>query len=250
MLLRPRSRILSALIATAALSLAALPAAAQSPSPVASAAPVTFPFDESTALPAVPKPGSITEPAAIGWDHVTVWPDGRTLTIWFWNGAEGCFGLERIEVEDTGAGLRITPFVGFRADATNVRCIASMQLYQTVVELPSPILGGGTPGLEGVQAAVDAGQAIAAGAPVTQLEPQPWDRVTVWPDGVTTAVHFTGGAADCYGLGRVDTPVQDGFQVIVVYYGPTGGQQVCDAMAVFYWTPVTLTTPLLLGGAV
>ena len=60
----------------------------------------------------MPTPGTITDPAPVGWDHVTIWPDGRTLTVSFWNGAEGCFGLDRVEVTDTGAGIAVTPYVG------------------------------------------------------------------------------------------------------------------------------------------
>lgn len=251
---RSRSRLFAAGVAVALLALTAVPVAAQdaSPSPAPSAPPIAVPYDDSTALPAVPTPGAITDPAAVGWDHVTIWPDGKTLTVSFWNGAEGCFGLDRIEVIDTGAGIQVTPFVGFRADATNRRCIAVMQLYSTVVELPAPILGGGHPGIAGA-GTLEAGQPIAPGAPLMAVEPQPWDAVTVAADGVSASVHFTGGVTDCYGLGRVDTPVQDGLQLIVVFYGhlanPAGGQTVCVSMAVFYWTPVTLPAPILLGGA-
>jgi len=88
---------------------------------------------------------------------------------------------------------------------------------------------------------------------LTSMEPQPWDRVTVGPDGVSAAVHFTSGVPECYGLGRVDTPVQDEIQVVVLYTGPLvpppGGPTACDAMAVALWTPVTLPAPLFVGGA-
>ena len=255
MSVRSRSRLLATSAAVALLTLTAVPAAAQAASPSAAPqpVPVAFPYDDSTALPAVPTPGAITDPAAVGWDHVTIWPDGRTLTVYFWNGAEGCFGLDRIEVTDTGAGIAVTPFIGFRADATNRRCIAVMQLYSTVVELPAPILGGGHADIAGT-GFLEAGQPIEPGAPLMAVEPQPWDAVTIAADGVTSYVHFTGGVTDCYGLGRVDTPVQDGIQQVVLYYGhlanPAGGQTVCVSMAVFYWTPVTLPAPVLLGGAI
>lgn len=246
-----RSLLAATLLAVAAVA----PAAAQSPAPSAvpgsSAAPAASPFP-STAIPAVPMPGGIVDPAPVAWDHVTISPDGVSLTVFFPNGAEGCFGLDRVEVTDTGAGMQVTPFIGFRADASNRRCTAEMQLYATVVELPAPILGGGDPGATG-PAMVAVGEPIAAGAPLMAVEPQPWDAVTLAADGMTSYVHFTGGVADCYGLGRVETPAQDGLQLIVLYYGhlanPAGGQTVCVSMAVAWWTPVTLPVPILLGGA-
>jgi hypothetical protein len=257
MSVRVRSRRLVPLVAGVLLAaLAATPVAAQSPSPAgsspaASPLPPTYPWDDAGAQPAAPTPGAITDPQPVGWDHVAVWPDGRTLTVYFWNGAEACYGLDRIELTETGAGLQVTPYVGFRVDASNVRCAAVMQLYATIVELPQRILGGGDP--QAVGGRVEPGQPIVAGAQLSMMEPQPWDAVTVAGDGVTGTVHFTGGVEECFGLGRVDTPVQDGLQQVIVYTGPivdpADGPRVCVAMAVFYWTPVTLPAPLLLGGA-
>ncbi len=49
------------------------------------------PFDDG-ATPAVPEDG-LQDVTETPWDHITVAPDGRSLTVYYWSGAEGCYGL-------------------------------------------------------------------------------------------------------------------------------------------------------------
>jgi hypothetical protein len=94
------------------------------------------------AIPAVPDP-TITGEQPTAWDHVTVSPDGRTLTVYFYNGAEGCYGLKDVQVEVVDGIPTITVLTGMRQDAISRLCIEIAQLYKTNVELDAPILGGG-----------------------------------------------------------------------------------------------------------
>lgn len=75
------------------------------------------------------------------WDHITVAPDGRTLTVYYWGGADSCYGLAGVTVDVSGAVPTITLQTGTRPGVEV--CIAIAQLYSTVVVLDDPILGGG-----------------------------------------------------------------------------------------------------------
>lgn len=75
------------------------------------------------------------------WDHITVAPDGRTLTVYFWSGADSCYGLAGVTVDATGAVPSITLQTGTRPGVEV--CIAIAQLYSTDVVLDDPIIGGG-----------------------------------------------------------------------------------------------------------
>lgn len=221
-----------------------------SPAPATPAAtPIAPPFDDTTAVAITPMPGAIVEPQPIGWDHVTIQPDGRTLTVFFWNGPDVCFGLDRVELVEVDGALRITPWVGFREDAADKRCTADLVLQSTMLLLETPILGGGLPGAAGARGTTP----IVPGAALMAVEPQPWTLVDVAADGATLLVSFSGGVAECHGLGRVDTPIVDGLQLVVIQSGhladPAGGQTVCESSAVGYYTPIMLVEPLLLGGA-
>jgi hypothetical protein len=75
------------------------------------------------------------------WDHIIVAPDGRTLTVYFWSGADSCYGLAGVEV-DTGDGVpTITLQTGTRPGVEV--CVALAQLYSTEVVLDDPVIGGG-----------------------------------------------------------------------------------------------------------
>ncbi len=97
------------------------------------------PFDDG-ATPAVPEDG-LQDIIEVPWDHVTVAPDGRTLTVYYWGGAPECYGLAGVEVDVTGAVPTITLQTGTRPGVEV--CIAIAQLYRTQVVLDSPVLGGG-----------------------------------------------------------------------------------------------------------
>lgn len=75
------------------------------------------------------------------WDHITVAPDGRTLTVYFWSGADSCYGLAGVTVDLGGEVPSITLQTGTRPGVEV--CIAIAQLYSTVVVLDDPIIDGG-----------------------------------------------------------------------------------------------------------
>jgi len=217
-------------------------------SPDPAAGPVTF---DDNATPATPTPGAIVEPAPIGWDHVTIWPDGRTLTVYFWNGAEACYGLDHVALTDVGGVLAITLFTGFRVDASNVRCIEIAQLYSTLITLETPMLGGGLPGVAGAQApSGSAPTTILPGTALLVENIQPWERVSVGPDGASLWVWLTGGPEPCFGLGRVELQDIGGLPMLQLITGaPVGSETMdCVAMILEYRTPAALPTPILLGG--
>lgn len=121
-------------------------ALAQSPSvgpdtPVTGSPPVSVPIDDG-AIPAIPDP-TVTGEQPTAFDHVTVGADGRTLTIYFWNGAEGCYGLKDVTVTKTDDGYAITVWTGMLPEAVNRTCIAIAQLYSTQVVLDAPIFVDG-----------------------------------------------------------------------------------------------------------
>ena len=92
------------------------------------------------ATPVVPEDG-LNDIIEVPWDHITVGPDGRSLTVYFWSGAEGCYGLAGVEVDETGAVPVITLQTGTRPGVDV--CVALAQLYSTPVVLEDPIIGGG-----------------------------------------------------------------------------------------------------------
>ena len=92
------------------------------------------------ATPVVPEEG-LNDIIEVPWDHITVAPDGRTLTVYFWSGAESCYGLAGVEVDETGAVPVITLQTGTRPGVDV--CVALAQLYSTEVTLEQPIIGGG-----------------------------------------------------------------------------------------------------------
>ena len=97
------------------------------------------PFDDG-ATPVVPEEG-LNDIIEVPWDHITVGPDGRSLTVYFWSGAESCYGLAGVEVDETGAVPVITIQTGTRPGVDV--CVALAQLYSTPVVLEDPIIAGG-----------------------------------------------------------------------------------------------------------
>ena len=92
------------------------------------------------ASPVVPEDG-LNDIIEVPWDHILVGPDGRTLTVYFWSGAEDCYGLAGVEVDVTGAVPVITLQTGTRPGVEV--CVALAQLYSAEVVLEEPIVGGG-----------------------------------------------------------------------------------------------------------
>lgn len=79
------------------------------------------------------------------WDHITVSPNGKKLTVYFWNGVQACYGLGRVDVTQSSNGqLSVQLWTGIRPHAIGMLCVDLAQLYKTVIHLDRPIIGGGT----------------------------------------------------------------------------------------------------------
>lgn len=79
------------------------------------------------------------------WDHITVSPNGKKLTVYFWNGVQACYGLGRVDVTHSSNGqLNVQLWTGIKPHAIGMLCIELAQLYKTVIHLDNPIIGGGT----------------------------------------------------------------------------------------------------------
>lgn len=116
-------------------------ALAQSAAPTL--APVAPPIViDDGATPAVPNP-NVTGAQPVPFDHVTVSPDGRTLTIYWWYGVEGCYGLKDVTVTPVDGGYAITIWAGMLPEAINRICIDSAQLYSYQVTLDTPVFVNG-----------------------------------------------------------------------------------------------------------
>jgi hypothetical protein len=101
-------------------SVAASGALAQSASPgVEPSVPVVQPTMDPVdgAVPAIPNP-NIVDPQPTPWQRIEVAPDGKTLTVYFMNGAAGCNGLKDVQVSVLDG---VTTVTVFRSDVHDLR---------------------------------------------------------------------------------------------------------------------------------
>ena len=75
------------------------------------------------------------------WDSITVSADGRTLTVYFYNGVSDCYGLGKVDVSSDGGRLTVTLYTG-RVPGSQV-CIDLAQLYKTIITLEQPLIVDG-----------------------------------------------------------------------------------------------------------
>ena len=141
-------RITSALLSGLLLvTMAGSAAVAQSPStgigpstPVS--APAATPDPVDSAIPAVPNP-TVTGAQPQPWDHIHVAPDGKILTVYFWMGASGCYGMQDVQVTVVDGVTTVTVYTGLLPEAIDRLCVAALFLYKSDVVLDAPLLGGG-----------------------------------------------------------------------------------------------------------
>jgi hypothetical protein len=95
------------------------------------------------ARPVEPDP-SLQDPQPVPFDHVTVGPDGMTLTVYFWMGAEPCNGLHSVEATPIDGGIDLTILLGAPEDVASMTCIAIAELRSTVITLEQPLIVNGT----------------------------------------------------------------------------------------------------------
>ena len=133
----PRSRLGAALSALAAVAILASPVLAQDevlpgePNP---------PWDDG-ALPAEVIPG-LDNVRPVTWDRILVAPDGRTASVYFWNGLPECKGLADVQVEERTDGIAIELWVGDVPGAEV--CAEVAQLYRVVVVFDERVFTGGS----------------------------------------------------------------------------------------------------------
>jgi hypothetical protein len=61
------------------------------------------------------------------------------LEVRFYNGVEDCYGLDRVEVEETATDVTVTVVTGSRPDVAGRACIEIAELVVTVVTLDAPL---------------------------------------------------------------------------------------------------------------
>lgn len=85
--------------------------------------------------------GDIEDAREVPWSRIEIHPDGRSLDVYYLNGLEECFGLDRIEVSPTDSGLDIKVFTGHRP--FEGLCRLPGRLWMTTVELDELLVTGG-----------------------------------------------------------------------------------------------------------
>jgi hypothetical protein len=129
--------LISGLLLMAVAGGSALATSEPEPSPIAP--PITT---DVIATPAFPNP-NVTGAQPIAFDHIDVAPDGRTLTIYYWHGVEGCYGLKEVTVAPIDGGYAVTIWAGMLPEAINRLCVDMAQLYSTTVVLDTPVFVNG-----------------------------------------------------------------------------------------------------------
>jgi D-serine deaminase-like pyridoxal phosphate-dependent protein len=78
---------------------------------------------------------------AQAWDRVSLSPDGMTLTVYFYGGVEGCYGLSEVRVTRTAGGVAtVTVITGTLPALGDMACIDIAVAYKTTVQLDQPLI--------------------------------------------------------------------------------------------------------------
>jgi hypothetical protein len=145
----PATAVLSAALALLMTSALAFAQGSVAPSTSGPDQPVSSTPDASFAPPIDPDASSIgvePEPGLLdirtqGWDHLSIAPDGRTVTVYFYSGVTDCYGLAGVVVDTRGTIPAIQVQVGSRF--SGLACPDIALLYHTVVTLDAPLVVGG-----------------------------------------------------------------------------------------------------------
>jgi hypothetical protein len=87
---------------------------------------------------------SIVDPTPTSWERLEIGPDGQSLRVFFSTGADGCYGLARVEVDRSGDVPVVTVWTGLRPDAATRICDAMAYPYYTDVALDAPFVLDGS----------------------------------------------------------------------------------------------------------
>lgn len=89
--------------------------------------------------PVTPTPGLLDpRPTAVDSVVVAAGGDGHKLEVSFYNGVRDCYGLDRVEVEESDTSVTIGVFTG-SLPIGDVACIEIAELQMTVVSLDAPL---------------------------------------------------------------------------------------------------------------
>ncbi|HUG48810.1 MAG TPA: hypothetical protein VMP67_10420 [Candidatus Limnocylindria bacterium] len=93
------------------------------------------------ALAVEPEPG-IVDPRPHVWDRISIAPDGRTITVYYWGGVQDCYGLAAVDAQrDADGRLQITVFEGWRGNlGPDVACIEIALLKSVTLTLDEPLV--------------------------------------------------------------------------------------------------------------
>jgi hypothetical protein len=87
---------------------------------------------------------TIVDPTPTSWERLEIGPDGQSLRVFFSTGADGCYGLARVEVERSVDTPLVTVWTGLRPDAATRLCDAMAYPYYTDVALNAPLVLDGS----------------------------------------------------------------------------------------------------------
>ena len=105
---------------------------------------------------------SIVDPTPTSWERLEIGPDGQSLRVFFSTGADGCYGLARVEVDRSGDVPIVSVWTGLRPDAATRPCDAMAYPYYTDVALDAPfVLDGSLAGQATATMAMGPGISIA-----------------------------------------------------------------------------------------
>jgi hypothetical protein len=77
------------------------------------------------------------------WDHISIAPDGKTVTVYFWGGVTPCYGLSDVKAAVANGVLTVTLLTGTPAHGKDVACIEIAKAYKAVVTLDKPLVRDG-----------------------------------------------------------------------------------------------------------
>lgn len=99
----------------------------------------TIDSDEPGPRVVTPEPGLLNPiPSAIESVALVDGGDGTKLEVRFYNGIEECYGLDRVEVDETAEQVTIGVFTGGRPPGDQA-CIDIAELHVTIVTLDAPL---------------------------------------------------------------------------------------------------------------
>lgn len=108
------------------------------PDEVVSNTPGMDPLDPAGPEQVRPRDG-LVDVGATRWDRYRVRDGGRAVDLFFWSGVEGCYGVDRVDVDYKKRTIEVTIFEGREPAAET--CIELAVRKVVRVELQQPLAG-------------------------------------------------------------------------------------------------------------